>query len=332
MKRLSLSTATTVALTRVLPLALALAVALPAFAGDSIFRLTDPRGDDHGDGRLVYPHNDDYADGDLDLLAFEARRGRGGTWFEATFARPVRTPDARAIDALGTRLQSAAKLGFYTLNLDVYVDTDRVAGSGAAAALPGRGVQLAADAAWERAIVLTPQPHAARAALKRLLAQRLREELDGAEAVLDDDQAAAMRLEIPGEVERRVFFPTLVRVNGSRIAFFVPDDFLGGPADAGWSYAVAVSGADLVQSYDLQSRLGLGGEAEELLMILPVKAGRPRDRFGAPFDRRLPPPLVDVLTPQGERQEVVLSGIGAAPGSLPELPGVVPAAVRPAKE
>jgi hypothetical protein len=332
MKRFSMPTATTVALTLALTVILTLAAAVPASADEPIFRLTDPRGDDHGDGRLVYPHNDDYAVGDLDLLAFEARRGRGGTWFEATFARPVRVPDARAIDALGTRLQSAAKLGFYTLNLDVYIDMDRVPGSGATAALPGRGVQLAPDTAWERAILLTPQPHAARAALKRLLAQRLGEELDQAGSGLDEDQAAAMRLEIPGEVERRVFFPTLVRVNGSRIAFFVPDEFLGGPAEAGWSYAVAVSGADLVQSYDLQSRLALGGQAEELLMILPVAAGRPRDRFGAPFDRPLPPPLVDVLTPHGASQEAVLAGLGAAPGGLPELPGVVPEAVRPAKE
>jgi hypothetical protein len=308
-----------------------LLAALPA-AGDTIFRLADPRGDDHGDGRLVYPHNDDYAPGDLDLVAFAARRGRGGPWFEATFARAVRTPDARAIDALGTRLETAAKLGFYTFNLDVYVDVDRQPGSGAVAALPGRGVQLPADAAWERAIVLTPQPHVARAALKRLLAQRLRDELDAADAALDRDQAAAMRLEIPGEVERRVFFPTLVRVHGKSVAFFVPDDFLGGPAEAGWGYAVAVSGADLVQSYDLQSQLGWGAEREETLMVLPVAAGRPRERFGAPYDAPLPPPLIDVLTPPGVGQEAALAGIGLPPGSPPELPAVVPAAVRPARD
>ena len=312
--------------------AVALAAAVPAAAGDVLFRLADPRGDDHGDGRLVYPHNDDYADGELDLLAFEARRGRGGTWFEVTFARPVRTPDARAIDALGTRLETAAKLGFFTFNLDVYVDVDRVPGSGSVTALPGRGVALAPETAWERAIVLTPQPHAARAALKRLLGLRLRDELDDSEAGMDREQAAAMRLEIPGEVERRVFFPTLVRVQGPRVAFFVPDDFLGGPAEAAWSYAVAVSGADLVQSYDLQSRLGRSGESEESLMVLPVAAGRPRERFGAPHDQPLPPPLVDVLTPAGVRQEVVLSGLGRPAGEPVELPGVVPASVRPARE
>lgn len=309
-----------------------LAAAVPASAGDLLFRLTDARGDDHGDGRLLYPHNDDYAAGDLDLVAFEARRGRGGTWFEVTFARPVRTPDARTIDALGTRLETAAKLGFFTFNLDVYVDLDRVPGSGSVAALPGRGVALAPETAWERAIVLTPQPHVARAALKRLLGERLRDELDASAPGFDPDQAAAMRLEIPGEVERRVFFPTLVRVHGQRVAFFVPDDFLGGPAAAEWSYAVAVSGADLVQSYDLQSRLGRNGEQAESLMVLPVSPGRPRERFGAPHDQPLPPPLVDVLMPAGARQEVVLSGLGRAAGEPAELPGVVPANVRPARE
>ena len=50
--------------------------------------------------------------------------------FEVTFAKPVRTPGREAIDDLGTQLDKIARFGFYNLNLDIYIDTDRVAGLG----------------------------------------------------------------------------------------------------------------------------------------------------------------------------------------------------------
>jgi len=53
---------------------LAALIAPPAFgAGKEIFTLTDPRGDDHGDGKILYPLGDDLKPGDLDLLSLTAR-------------------------------------------------------------------------------------------------------------------------------------------------------------------------------------------------------------------------------------------------------------------
>ena len=71
----------------------------PARSADSrsIFVLTDPRGDDHGDGKLIYPRRDDLRPGDLDLVSLEARALADGTEFEATFARPIQ-PTARRDD------------------------------------------------------------------------------------------------------------------------------------------------------------------------------------------------------------------------------------------
>lgn len=43
---------------------------------------------------------------------------------------------------------------------------------------------------------------------------------------------------------------------------------------------MAVSGATLVASFDLNGKLGLPEDANAALMILPVTSGRPRDRFG----------------------------------------------------
>lgn len=291
-----------------------------------LFQLDDPRGDDHGDGTLIYPTNGDYARGDLDIVSFGARRGDGGTWFEVTFARPVREPDARAIDGLGTPLSTAAKLGFFTFNLDVYVDRDRIPESGGVTALPGRKVRIAPEHAWDRAIVLTPQPHAARGELKRLLMRALEDELDRDDPELALAEAVEMRHRIPMDVEDRVFFPTLVRVRGQKVSFFVPDLFLGGPASADWSYVVAVSGANLVQSFDLTGRLGLSEQGDDALMILPVFSGRPRDAFGGRERAPLQPPLVDVLVPAGAFQEELLRSYDLAAGLPAELPGVVPAA------
>jgi hypothetical protein len=312
----------------IVKLVLAAMLVAPALAGArtaTIFELSDPRGDDHGDGSLLYPFNDDYAPGDLDMVSFRARRGDHGTWFEAVFARPVRVPDERVIDALGTSLASAARFGFYTFNLDVYIDTDRQPGSGGIHALPGRKARIAPEAAWDRAILLTPRPHAARGELKRILLRTLEDELDQGRAELGEDQAETMRRRIPLDVEERVFFPTLVRVRGRTIEFFVPDSFLGGPAEATWSYVVAVSGANILQSFDLTGKLGLSEESDEALMILPLAEGRSTQYFGGRERAPLQPPLVDILVPHGAEQETVLRSYDPTERLPAELLGVVPA-------
>jgi len=51
----------------------ALLAAPPAvIAKKAIFTLTDPRGDDHGDGNYIYPDNNDLDPGQLDILSFQA--------------------------------------------------------------------------------------------------------------------------------------------------------------------------------------------------------------------------------------------------------------------
>ena len=119
-----------------------------------LFVLEDPRGDDHGDGQLRYPQREDMGPGTLDLLSLRAFADSGGTRFEATFARPIAVPWRRTVDAAGTTLADQARLGFYTFNLDVYVDQDRREGSGDTLTLPGRQLTLAADSTLPRRRVL----------------------------------------------------------------------------------------------------------------------------------------------------------------------------------
>lgn len=305
-------------------LAGALLLPAPSFAAD-IFKLTDPRGDDHGDGQLKYPLSSEYALGDLDLLSLTAEAQKDGTLFEATFARPVRTPERVAIDDLGTQLNTIARFGFYTLNLEIYIDQDRRPGSGAIHTLPGRHAEIDPASAWEKAILLTPRPNEARGELKRMLMRELNEQAKKDDSDLEQTEIEALRAQVPGDVEERIFFPTQVRVRGNKVSFFVPTSFLGDVAKSNWSYVVAVSGANVLQSFGIGRALA-GAEKEEALMILPISPGRWQDRFGGGRDNAPnQPPLVDIIVPEGRKQESVLASFDRKKPVV--LPGVVPAEV-----
>jgi hypothetical protein len=311
-------------LKKILPILLLTACASTASNDSMLWTLSDPRGDDYGSGALAYPMNPDYERGDLDLLGVTARRVPGGTEFEAEMARPVRVPTRRTIDAIGTSLDQVAKLGFYTFNIDVYVDTDGAAGSGSTTTLPGRGVMIDSSTAWEKVISLTPDPLGARAELKRIVVrdERRRAQGEGRKGIIDDAQKA----ELQDSVDDSVYFPDRVRVAGNRIAFFVPDSFLGGEAKREWSYVIAVTGADVMNRLDQQNRLLRRGDPGEALMILPVTTGRPVDRFGGAIENDdYMPPIVDVIVAPGQEQKSVLSGYDADTDRAAVLKGVVPA-------
>jgi hypothetical protein len=298
------------------------ACASTAPTDNTLFTLKDPQGDDYGNGKLVYPMSPDFERGELDLLSLTATKVPGGTEFEATFARPVRVPQRRTIDGIGTQLDQVARLGFYNLNLDIYVDTDGVPGSGSVTTLPGRGVTIAPSTAWERAISLTPDPQTARGELRRIVVrdERRREKAEGRKGIVTDET----RTELQAGVDEYVYFPTQVRVAGNRIAFQVPDTFLGTP-QPNWSYVVAVSGADLIQRHDQSNRLLRLGDPSEALMILPVGTGRPTDRFGGAVENdTFLPPLVDVIVGEGEDQKTVLSNYDPDAEKPAELRGVRP--------
>jgi hypothetical protein len=295
-------------------------------ASAPIFTLDDPRDDDHGDGTLLYPVRDDLAPGDLDLVSITARPEKDGTLFEATFARPVRVPGRQPIDAGGTALERVARFGFYTLNLDVYVDTDRVAGSGRTAMLPGRRAEADSSTAWERMICVTPRPYEAREGLKKMRLRAAKDSLERSSPRVDREDLERIGRSIEIEIDSTVYFPTRTRAVGRGLQFFVPGSFLGGAARDTWAYVVAVSGADILQRFDLGTSLLIGKDFSEGLMILPVGPGRPRDRFGGGRENDdVQPWLVDVLIAPGVRQEDALRDYDRRALRAARLRGVVPA-------
>ena len=307
--------------------------AAPAFSADEkLFVLTDPEKDDHGDGNLRYPvrSQNDLVPGTLDILSFSARNTPDGTYFEVTFARPIPKTERRPIDDGGTMLTDVAKLGFYTFNVDVYIDTDGKPGSGNTRMLPGRNVEVDPANGWEKAICLTPLPEQAGTLLRRIYAEA--ERIDARDTRTEDgrlttEQKTEIKVAVGRQIAESVFFPTVVEIRGRLVRFFVPNTFLGGPAKAEWGYVVASSGATVTGRYDLAKLSGLKKDAPmEPLFIMRAAPGRTEDAFGgADESDPAPPALVDIIVPPGgPTQETLLRSGNPRKGILPRLPAVVP--------
>jgi len=290
------------------------------------FTLDDPRGDDYGDGTIVYPMNEEMKEGELDLTSLRIVPTPGGTTFVAEFARPVRKPWARTIDALGTTLDAVARYGFYTMNVDIYIDTDRVEGSGATSTLPGRRVSIDPSSAWEKVVCLTPDPTLAKDQLRRLLLREAARQMDmtrGEAPTRDERRARTRELkdELRANVDESAYFPTDVRVSANRIEFFVPGSFMQS-ASPDWSYVVVVSGSDIIERFDTSATFT--SRRDDALMILPVRSGRPLWMFGTEREQSAAwlSPVIDIVVPAGQDQKTILSDFDK--DNLPVLPGVVP--------
>lgn len=287
-----------------------------------IFRVSDPHGDDHGDGTIVYPvEHYGLVPGSLDLVSFAARPDKEGTLFEAIFARNIRVPDATAIDAGGQTLSQLARYGFYTFNIDVYVDTDGSPGSGYTFMLPGRNAEIAPQYAWEKAICLTPRPQDAKGILEGLLRKSGEDAIVAKKGRLDPDDALSVRARVLKDLETRYFFPTRVRVSGPIITFFVPNSFTGGVAKNNWSYVVAVSGCYLQPRLNLSAFVE-GKKPAPDLMILPVIPGTSPYTFGSTRLQgvRLLPPLIDIIVPAGQKQEDLLRNYSDTENRMAQVP------------
>ena len=297
-------------------------------AAAPLFTVEDPRGDDHGDGQLRYPMREDLGPGALDLLSLRAWAEADGTLFEATFARPIAKPSARTVDGVGTTLVDQARLGFYTFNLDVYVDQDRRVGSGRTDTLPGRQLELAPDSAWEKVILLSPRPHESRDVLRSLWRARALTEAQATQGSLGEPALRALEADVERRLDASVFFPTRVTVTGARISFFVPTAFLGGTARADWGYAVAVTGAVLARRVDLPSFMGaVTAPPDDGLLVMGIGPGLTRERFGGGrVGGGRQSPVVDLTVPDGVRQEDVLGPQAPPwPAAVP-LPAALPQA------
>ena len=287
-----------------------------------IFVLADPKGDDFGAGDIVYPNRDDLEKGSLDLERFEADSDSKGTWFKARLGKRIASPKGRQTYVGKEAMDTIARHGFYTINIDVYIDTDRVTGAGRTDTVPGRRVSLRPENAWEKAIILTPRPEVARAYYAMHLDQVGSKRLNAELGKVTRDDGKALREQIEAELTRDFFFPDKIRVRGRDIEFFVPNEFLGGPANAEWGYTVFLTGSDAEQ---MGKPFGIT-PGDFSLMVIPVDRGMRYDRFAIINDGDpAQAPVIDVLAPSVDEQRRALSDYDTRIDRLAAMPGMSPA-------
>jgi len=256
-----------------------LSYTLNVWAAQPLASLNDPGGDDNGSGALSYPQRTDYQAGDLDLLQLKIDRDEAGYWFSATFKNAIRDPKD-AFQSVGAEsLANFARKGFYQFNIDIYIDTDRLNGSGNTFTLPGRHVMIDSNFAWERAVILTPRPE--------LMHRQL---LD----VLEEQFPKRTSTEIEASIDHSILFPTRIKVRGKTIDFFVPAHFLVGSSGTNWAVTAFVTGAITAIPADLSLINSSKTPLERLqLGVMQPAPGRPKDTLG--ISSGSPSPLVDVL-------------------------------------
>jgi hypothetical protein len=303
-----------------------LLMSLPLFATaeKDTFTLKDPTGDDYGDGTLVYPLRDDMKKGDLDLISLSARPEDGGTLFEAVFANNIVDPGYRAIDVGGKPLNQIIRVGFYTFNLDVYIDKDGVKGSGEERMIPGRRAAIVPENAWEKVVCLTPRPAEAESLLEKILERRAYEDWKQEKGRVDPEDEVEIKGKVKQAMNNNYFFPTRVRVTGKKVNFFVPVSFLGGPPKPEWNYVVAVTASPIEQKMDFSMWFGKDQKEEMPLMNYIVLPGRPPDNLGTTRRERddLQPPILDIIAPDDQKQSEILRSYDPKTGTPALLPGV----------
>jgi hypothetical protein len=306
---------------RLLPVAALLGLTGGTAVAERLFSLDDVKGDDVGNGSLIYPNRDDMQRGDLDLVRVSAEQRSDGVWFIVEMAQAIRSPAGRVTELGQTPVERLARNGFYTFNVDIYIDTDRIAGAGETVAVPGRGVGIDRNFAWEKAVVLTPRPDIARTMLQMHFDEQFEAELRAEKGRTSKDDLKA----VEGRSEKRVndlyFFPTRVRVSGRQVEFHVPTEFLGGVPEASWAYTVLVTGADIEQT----GRPGNITPRRPTMMTMAVARGVRWSQWGIRSDAdEATPPVIDLLSPDPDVQPTVLADFDVVAGRLAAVPGLAP--------
>src|SRR5512139_909097 len=122
--------------------ALAVGFALSGAAYAAGVKFSDPTGDDKGPGTYTYPTDAVYSAGSFDLVSFEVGDGDNPD-FKVTV-------NDRLADPWGMGV------GFATQMVFIFIDKDP--GKGHTKSLPGLNVDFAPDSAWDKVIILSPQP------------------------------------------------------------------------------------------------------------------------------------------------------------------------------
>lgn len=231
----------------------------------------DPRYDDRGTGEYVYPIGEWYERGQFDLRQLRVERDGDDVVFTVRMDQPFVKPSR-------IQLTEHRALNFeseiYLQNIDIYIDTSPALGE--TQGVPGRNVQFRPQEAWDRLIILTPQPY--------LVRQSIRNWKPNA-------QWAA---------------PDTVRSRGQEVWVRVPASWLGGLPEESWGYQVVVTGALLEPNFEVFDRVTNARLMNAL--TIPVFGVAEVQAFGGGELDNRQPRAVDILDPPRRSQFNILRG------------------------
>lgn len=212
-----------------------------ALAGDVAFK--DPVGDDKGPGGYVYPTDAVYTPGAFDLVEFKVSDGNN-VGFDVTVNDKLSDPWG-----MGG--------GFAVQMVFVFIDNKP---GGHTDGIPGLNVAFAEDSAWDKVVILSPQP-----------ASRVQAEIRSKGGANAADMVV----------------PRRTTGSGRTISAKVKKDDLGEGDPATWGYQVV-----------LQSNEGFPDKAD--LLTRKVNEFEGQHRFGGGNDGNCDPHVMDLLARKGE--------------------------------
>ncbi|HEU4384493.1 MAG TPA: glucodextranase DOMON-like domain-containing protein [Anaeromyxobacteraceae bacterium] len=122
--------------------ALAALVAGPVLAQEVVFK--DPVGDDHGPGKYLYPTDPVYKKGSFDLTELKVTQQGDKVTFAVSVNSDLEDPWSMPVPA-----------NFSVQEFFVFVQTGK---GGFTKGIPGLNVQFAPEDAWNKCVIMSPQP------------------------------------------------------------------------------------------------------------------------------------------------------------------------------
>lgn len=215
--------------------------ALAASAQELVFK--DPVGDDKGPGNYTYATDQVYKPGSFDLTQFKVRQRGDKLDLEVTVNSDLEDPWRMGV-------------GFAVQMVFIHVKTGE---GGFTKGLPGTNVQFAPEDAWNKAVILSPQPPG-----------RVKNEVAAKAAAMKD----------------AIVVPTRTKGAGRTISATVDKKDLGEGDIAKWGWQV------LMQSNE-------GFPASTDLLTRKVNEYEGQHRFGGGTDFECDPHVMDVLAGKG---------------------------------
>ena len=226
------------------------AVAAPASAQEVVFK--DPVGDDNGPGTYTYPTDPVYKPGSFDLTELKVTQKDGKVTFAASVNSDIEDP-----------WSMPAPAGFSVQMFLIHIQTGK---GGVTKGLPGTNVQFAPEDAWNKLVILSPQP-----------AGRVRAEVKQKAADLKD----------------LVVVPSDTTAKGRTVTGTVDLKDLGGGDVTKWGYQVL-----------MQSNEGFPDKTDVLTRKVNEYEGQ--HRFGGGNDGDCDPHVLDLLADKavGDKGEI----------------------------